>query len=418
MIASIVAFLTIVSLFVSVAAWAAEDGLRRLGRPTRWVWLAALTASPALLLVPGSGLVGASDAFSGAVGVAPVVELAPIVLNLTEWGGIRLDAAVGVAWLLVSIVMIAVLGITHVRLRRERDHWERTAVLGRDVYLSTDRGPAIAGMARPWIVLPRWALALPRTELDLVLLHEEEHLRARDTGLLAAALAWVVCTPWNPVTWWQLRRLRMAMELDCDRRVLRREPDPERYGNSLISVAARATGASLGLAAFTERSGSLERRIIAMTTKRTRWTPLRAGALIAIALAIGLQACGVESPVTSDTMDTESAIDANARLRTEPSFTPFTVAPSIANRSEVVRAMQAEYPPLLRDAGIGGRVIVWFFINEFGNVETVQIHESSGHRALDEAALEVANAFAFSPALQHDEPVPVWVQFPITFQVN
>jgi bla regulator protein BlaR1 len=418
MIASIVMFLTIVSLLASGAAWAFEDGLRRLGRPTRWVWLAAMCSSFALMLIPGLTLFGPSERLGGAVRLAPVVELAPIVLDLAEWGGMRLDAALGLAWLLISLGMAAMIGTTHLRLRRERARWERTAVLGREVYLSTDRGPAIAGVARPWIVLPRWALALPRTELDLVLLHEEEHLRGRDAGLLAAALVVVVCAPWNPVAWWQLRRLRMAMEVDCDRRVLRHEPDAERYGNSLISVAARASGASLGLAAFTERSVTLERRIIAMTSKRTRWTPLQAGALIAIAIAIGLQACGVESPVTSDSTETEGVIDAKVQLRSEPTFTPFTVAPSIANRTEVVEAMAREYPPLLRDAGIGGRVIVWFFINEFGNVETVRIHESSGHRALDEAALEVADVFEFSPALNRDEPVPVWVQFPITFQVN
>jgi beta-lactamase regulating signal transducer with metallopeptidase domain len=97
--------------------------------------------------------------------------------------------------------------------------------------------------------------------LRLVVLHEEEHLRGGDARLLAAALFFVVVTPWNPATWWQLRRLRMAMEMDCDRRVLRREPDCEQYGNSLLSVAAKASGVSLGLAAFTERSLSLKRRI-------------------------------------------------------------------------------------------------------------------------------------------------------------
>ncbi|HSM59648.1 MAG TPA: hypothetical protein VK849_02575, partial [Longimicrobiales bacterium] len=45
-----------------------------------------------------------------------------------------------------------------------------------------------------------------------------------------------------------------------------------------------------------------------------------------------------------------------ADLSAAPTFTPFTVAPSILNRDEVVRAMEREYPPLLRDAGIGGTV--------------------------------------------------------------
>ena len=105
-------------------------------------------------------------------------------------------------------------------------------------------------------------------------------------------------------------------------------------------------------------------------------------------------------------------------LSAAPTFTPFTVAPSILNRPEVIRSMEREYPPLLRDAGIGGRVIVYFFIDEEGSVQDFRIFESSGHQALDEAALAVASVYRFSAALNRDKKVPVWVQFPITFQVR
>jgi protein TonB len=101
-----------------------------------------------------------------------------------------------------------------------------------------------------------------------------------------------------------------------------------------------------------------------------------------------------------------------------PTFTPFTVAPSILNRDEVVRAMEREYPPLLRDAGIGGTVKVYFFIDENGAVQDTRVDQTSGHQALDEAALKVANIYRFSPALNRDKKVPVWVSFPITFQVR
>ena len=49
-----------------------------------------------------------------------------------------------------------------------------------------------------------------------------------------------------------------------------------------------------------------------------------------------------------------------------PTFTPFTVAPSILNVEDVQRAMVRQYPVLLRDAGIGGTVRVYFFIDEEG----------------------------------------------------
>ncbi|MEQ9398348.1 MAG: energy transducer TonB [Longimicrobiales bacterium] len=105
-------------------------------------------------------------------------------------------------------------------------------------------------------------------------------------------------------------------------------------------------------------------------------------------------------------------------LSAAPTFTPFTVAPSILNRNDVIRAMEREYPPLLRDAGIGGTVRVYFFIDEGGSVQDYRIDQSSGHQALDEAALNVAEVYRFSPALNRDKKVPVWVSFPITFQVR
>jgi len=105
-------------------------------------------------------------------------------------------------------------------------------------------------------------------------------------------------------------------------------------------------------------------------------------------------------------------------LSAAPTFTPFTVAPDIQNRAEVIRAMEREYPPLLRDAGIGGTVQVFFFIDEEGIVQQFQVNESSGHQALDDAALAVAGVYRFSAALNRDKRVPVWVSFGITFQVR
>ncbi|MFH1765102.1 MAG: TonB family protein [Gemmatimonadota bacterium] len=98
-----------------------------------------------------------------------------------------------------------------------------------------------------------------------------------------------------------------------------------------------------------------------------------------------------------------------------PTFTPFTVKPDIRNRAEVARALEREYPPLLRDAGIGGTVDVWFFIDEQGAVVRTQVDKSSGHKALDDAAVAVADIIQFTPALNRDKRVPVWISLPITF---
>jgi protein TonB len=101
-----------------------------------------------------------------------------------------------------------------------------------------------------------------------------------------------------------------------------------------------------------------------------------------------------------------------------PTFTPFTVAPTLQNMREVQRALTLEYPSVLRDSGIGGSVNVWFFIDEEGRVIQTQVNESSGYDALDDAALKVADIMRVSPAMNRENRVQVWVSLPITFQVR
>ncbi len=101
----------------------------------------------------------------------------------------------------------------------------------------------------------------------------------------------------------------------------------------------------------------------------------------------------------------------------DPYFTPMTVRPEITNRGEVQAALIREYPSNLRDAGIGGTVVVWFYITETGQVQDGRISRSSGQQDFDQAALRVASVFRFTPATNRREPVAVWIEVPITFQV-
>jgi TonB family protein len=123
---------------------------------------------------------------------------------------------------------------------------------------------------------------------------------------------------------------------------------------------------------------------------------------------------GVEGGIAAGEKKEEAVV----AIGETPSFTPFTVAPNLKNRDDVGRALEREYPPLLRDAGVGGKVEVWVRISDKGAVEDVQIHQSSGHPALDEAAIKVGQVMQFTPAMNRDKQVPVWVSIPITFQVR
>ncbi|HKJ92867.1 MAG TPA: energy transducer TonB [Longimicrobiales bacterium] len=101
-----------------------------------------------------------------------------------------------------------------------------------------------------------------------------------------------------------------------------------------------------------------------------------------------------------------------------PTFTPFTVRPRLKNQTDVAKALQRFYPPLLRDAGVSGTVQMWFFINKDGQVVKTQVNKSSGYEAFDEAAKKVAALMKFTPAQNRDKKVSVWVSIPIVFETQ
>ena len=94
------------------------------------------------------------------------------------------------------------------------------------------------------------------------------------------------------------------------------------------------------------------------------------------------------------------------------------VQPEITNRSEMEEALTREYPRSLRNAGVGGQVIVYLFISETGQVLDKRVSQTSGREELDAAALRVADVFRFTPAWIEGEVVQVWIQLPITFAVQ
>jgi periplasmic protein TonB len=106
-------------------------------------------------------------------------------------------------------------------------------------------------------------------------------------------------------------------------------------------------------------------------------------------------------------------------LSAQPAFTPREVEPELRNRTEFGRALERVYPPMMKDAGIGGRVVLWVFVTESGEVGNIRVHESSGYEQLDQAAEKAMRETArFSPALNREQRVPVWIALPVTFQTT
>jgi len=382
-----------------------------------------------------------------------IAVLEPLAVQVSRESFLRLlDGPILILWILASSVLAGLFLMLVVRTRRLRRGWAGEEAGGQKVLFSDDLGPAVVGYIRPEIVLPAWCRELEEQTLGLILDHELEHLRAGDLRLMITAGVLPVLFPWHLPLWWQFKRLRTAVESDCDLRVVRRYPERIRpYMELLLQVGGREPRLAALVAMLSEPEETLERRIRIMTMPFPKKPWLRAAFLTAVGGILVAVACWAPTPSEAPEEATDalaielppeleipsasrsaptvvipptpveilkgegSASQQAGDMAGAPTFTPFTVRPDIKNRSEVSRALEREYPPLLKDAGIGGTVQVWFFIDASGEVQRLMVKESSGHKALDEAALRVGGTLAFTPAMNRDEAVPVWISLPITF---
>lgn len=181
------------ALLLSAAAWQAERTLQRRSRTTRWLWLAAIAASVLLPLAWLPGVLAAMPA-----------EQAQLKLG----------------WFMLSSGMLLLLALRSVWLLAHQRRWQKATLLGTPVFLSGGIGPCVAGLLRPRIVMPVWLQLIPPPQQALLLAHAQCRLAARDPLLLAMTYALIVLMPWNLPLWWQLHRLRFAIEVDCDARML------------------------------------------------------------------------------------------------------------------------------------------------------------------------------------------------------
>lgn len=303
----------VLAILVAGAAYFLDRGLRALGRPTRWVWIGALAAGGLAPFFPRLVGTGSMEPGFGGFGlpIEPLYEIGVTGASVpSESGAVSaaLEGSLGVLWILGSALVLMVFAVACLRLHRQRVTWETRKVGGEDVLLSDGLGPAVLGLIRPRIVLPGWALALRRKDLEMVILHEKEHREARDPALLAVGLLLTALSPWNPVLWWTLLRLRLAVEGDCDRRVLAGGIPPGNYARLLFDVGSRAGRTPALVPALTESGHSaMEKRLmmIRSATKRHRAWATALAATAGIALIV--LACDTPIPQEPDALAVELA---------------------------------------------------------------------------------------------------------------
>jgi len=425
MIASWMAYAALMGLLLTLAAVALEHVAAARRWPARHGWAAALVLSIAWPV--GSAVMRlwprpAPDIMPFMITVLPlqVIRDGPAGIDGAE----LLSRALIACWIAASTFLLLRLGHALVGLRRARGGWRRDELDGTAVRLAPNAGPAVIGLRSMEIVLPEWVAALDTHLRELVLRHEEEHRRARDPHLLFAAAVAVALMPWNIALWIQARRLRLAIELDCDARVLRAHPTPERYGLLMLTIAQRRSIApALYAPMLTEPATQLERRIVAMgTTSRrvVRATVLGgAAAFVAVLFACTLKSDSVTSPTAAGQSlpATTTKAASGPRLVTEKdTFREFQVE----RPAELISGGPApRYPAMLRSAKVEGGVLAAFVVDTTGLPipNTLKVLKST-HELFTDAVRNSLPMLRFTPARVGGRKVKQLVQMPFQFNLS
>lgn len=342
MILAFMLYACVSGLVIAAVGWAAERAIQNVGAPVRWVWIWSAIASVGALAfttfeyaqshqpdvvvsnVAQTDAAPDQGAITGAApssiephtstswltwrnGLSSWVESQPAFQRIVD-AGERWSVLIVWTWSIASLLLLLMLlGATLWRHRRAELFGETQMVDGVPVRVSNADAPAAIGVRRSFIVLPAWAVQLDPHLRSLIVRHEQEHVIARDPALLLAVTTLVVLMPWHLPLWWCLRRLRLAIEMDCDARVLRRYPDIQRYARLLLLVSQHLRsswqrGALQTLAAtnLQPSPNHLRKRILAMTRPPMRH-PWRVtglaltGCVVMTAVAFGLPVPGADS---------------------------------------------------------------------------------------------------------------------------
>jgi TonB family protein len=424
MIATWMLYSALISALVGIAALAFERvaGARQL--PMRFVWLASMIVSVAWTIANGIRRLMPD--------LGAPVRLMPFTISLeptrviarrpfdADWA-MLVDRGLLALWIGLSVLLIIRLVQGVIMLRRTRANWRAATVDGMNVRLSSNIGPAVVGLRSMDVVLPEWIMTLDASLRALVLRHEEEHRTARDPYLLLGAAVAVAIMPWNVALWFQARRLRLAIEMDCDARVLRVHPTPERYGLLMLTIAQRRSiSPPMFAPMLSEPTSQLERRIIAMrsTTRRVARVTIIAGT--AIAVSVLLFACALQSdnnPVSPKPRSgSRSALGRPTPVGDNQTYFEFQVEQAV---TVAPGNPQPKYPAELRAASIEGEVLAQFVADTLGTADmsTFKVLKSS-HDLFTEAVRATLPGMRFVPAEVGRKKVKQLVQMPFQFNLS
>lgn len=253
-------------------------------------------------------------------------------------------------------------------------------------------GPVVLGAWRGRIVLPSdFEARFDAEERALILAHERVHVARRDLAatLLGAALRAV---QWfNPVVHLAFARFRADQELAADAAVLQRRPEARRrYAEAMLKAQMSPSLSPLGCQ--WQSAHPLKERILMLQRPLPTVRRVMLGVLSAAVLAVG---CSY------------------AAWATQP-----RALSEVETQATYARIVPPKYPKEAVAAGQHGNVLLHVLVTADGAVEQVEVNTSSGHAALDAAAVATVRKWTFNPASNGHVTVPAWIGVPISFQLD
>jgi hypothetical protein len=307
----------VVSVLFGLAAAALERSLRLARQAGRWAFATAMLASLVVPVVTRSEPGGQAFPGAAALGVAGQSSPLPFLSFFPRLAGLEAyDVPLLILWIAGALFLLVLVLVTQRRVTRDAERGSPAAFDGVPVVRTKSLGPAVVGCMKSVIVLPAWMDDIDADWRRMTLLHEQQHLQAGDVRLMFVAVLVTVLQPWNLALWWQLRRLRQAIELDCDQRVLNAGVDIRAYSELLMEISRRRVPSWFPVVALANVRTFLARRITIMADHLAPTRHLKVVATAAAGTALIALGCHTPSPLSVN--NAADTVAAHVKLVAEP----------------------------------------------------------------------------------------------------
>ena len=123
-----------------------------------------------------------------------------------------------------------------------------------------------------------------------------------------------------------------------------------------------------------------------------------------------------QAPALASDLGGQATITQDIKIESdeEPGMDAFI---AVEKYPEMVVSVKPEYPEIAKRAGITGKVFVKVLVDKEGKPRRAVVVKSDSD-LFNEAAIAAAMKSAFTPALQNNHPIAVWIVLPYKFQLS